>query len=523
MRLNDFLMKALFFRPEIPIDLCTSAKRFLATFQMKRSINQAGLDNLNARVQEDLNYLMLPSKPWVPRQTYNGKSVRDVIIIGAGMCGIAVLAQLQLAGIDNSIAYDQADQGLEGPWVTSARMKSLRSPKALTGPALGLPSLTFRAWYTAQFGAEAWEQLGKIPKEQWMEYLVWYRHTLELPIENGVRLLDIRAASDELVEVCLQGETGGRKEYSRHLVLATGRSGLGGAYVPAFLDGLAPSFWAHGADEINFTGLKGKDVAVIGAGATAMDNAGTALEHGAASISLLIRRKEMPQINKMTGIGSQGVVHGIRDLPDAWKWKFFDYVAKAQTPPPRSSTLRVSRYPNAHFYLDCAVTGVRTDGNRVVVETNQVPFEVDFVIAATGFRNDFFGRPEFSSIAPYIKVWGDGVFTSDMGMAHKFLIDSPYLGETFEFLEKEPGTCSILSRIHCFNDAAMLSHGKLSGDIPAGSAGADRLMRGIAASLFNADREIQFKALQKYSTPELAGDEWVDSTPNLESQNKTVS
>ena len=110
-----------------------------------------------------------------------------------------------------------------------------------------------------------------------------------------------------------------------------------------------------------------------------------------------------------------------------------------------------------------------------------------------------------------------------MGTAHKFLIDSPYLGETFEFLEKEPGACSILSRIHCFNDAAMLSHGKLSGDIPAVSAGADRLMRGIAASLFNADREIQFEALQKFSTPELAGDEWEDSTPNLQSKNKTVS
>ena len=490
---------------------------------MTRSDRQAGLDRLNARVREDLSYLTLPAKPWVPRQSHEGQTVRDVVIIGAGMCGLAALAQLRLAGIDNAIAYDHAAPGLEGPWITFARMRTLRSPKTLTGPALGLPALTFRAWYTAQFGAEAWDRLDKIPKEQWMDYLVWYRHILDLPIENEVRLLDIEAATDDLIALRLEDQSGTRTEYARHLVLATGRSGLGGAYVPDFLDGLDPALWAHGADEIDFAGLKGKDVAVIGAGATAMDNAGTALEQGVASLSMLIRRKEMPQINKMTGIGSPGVVHGIRYLPDDWKWKFYDYVAKAQTPPPRSSTLRVSRHPNARCYLDCAVTGVRAAGSRVIVETSQVPFEVDFVIAATGFRNDFFERAEFASIAPHIKVWGDGVYTSEMGTPHRFLVDSPYLGESFEFQEKEPGACPILSRIHCFNDAAMLSHGKLSGDIPAVSAGADRLMRGIAASLFNADREKQFEALQNFATPELEGDEWTDSTPELKPKNKIAS
>lgn len=73
----------------------------------------------------------------------------------------------------------------------------------------------------------------------------------------------------------------------------------------------------------------------------------------------------------------------------------------------------------------------------------------------------------------------------------------------------------MLSRIHCFNDAAVLSHGKISGDIPAVSAGADRLMRGIASALFVADREAHFEGLKAYAKPELLGDEWVDSTPSL--------
>ena len=36
-----------------------------------------------------------------------------------------------------------------------------------------MASLTFRAWYTAQWGKAAWQALDKIPKEMWMNYLVW--------------------------------------------------------------------------------------------------------------------------------------------------------------------------------------------------------------------------------------------------------------------------------------------------------------------------------------------------------------
>jgi cation diffusion facilitator CzcD-associated flavoprotein CzcO len=228
---------------------------------MTRAPQKAGLDALNARVREDLLNLGLPSKAWVPRQSHQGQAVRDVVVIGAGMCGLAALAQLRLSGIDNCVAYDRSPDGLEGPWITFARMNTLRSPKVLTGPALGLPALTFRAWYTAQFGTDGWDRLDKIPKEQWMDYLVWYRHILALPIENEVRLLSIDAATDDLVALRLEDKSGTRTEFARHLVLATGRSGLGGMLVPDFLDGLDPALWAHGADDIDFEALKGKDIA----------------------------------------------------------------------------------------------------------------------------------------------------------------------------------------------------------------------------------------------------------------------
>ena len=219
------------------------------------------------------------------------------MVIGAGMCGLAATAKLLLTGISNIVTYDAAPAGLEGPWVTFARMQTLRSPKGLHGPSLGLPQLTFRAWFTAQWGAEAWQALDKIPKGQWMDYLVWYRRVLGLPVRNGVRMTGISAFGD-LIAIEVEGAEAGRV-LTRHLVLATGRSGLGGFAVPDFLKHIDRSYWAHSADDIDFASLKGKRVAVIGAGASSMDNAATALEAGAGAVDMLIRRKEMPRINKI--------------------------------------------------------------------------------------------------------------------------------------------------------------------------------------------------------------------------------
>jgi cation diffusion facilitator CzcD-associated flavoprotein CzcO len=475
-----------------------------------------GLAALEAKLEQDLDFLELPAKPWVPALSRDGVPVRDVVVIGAGMCGLAATAKLVLTGITNVVAYDAAPAGLEGPWVTFARMQTLRSPKTLNGPSLGLPQLTFRAWFTAQWGVEAWQSLDKIPRGQWMDYLVWYREVLALPVRNCVRMTSVTPIGD-LIAVDIEGAETGRV-LTRHLVLATGRSGLGGFAVPDFLKGIDHAYWAHSADDIDFGALKGKRVAVIGAGASSMDNAATALESGAGSVDMLIRRKEMPRINKLTGIGSQGVVLGMYHLPDDWKWKFFDYTASTQTPPPRSSTLRVSRHANARFFLDCGIIAVKEDAGGLLIETTQGPMRYDFLIAATGFSNDFNGRPEFTALAPHIRTWSDGRYTPEMGPWRRGMAEAPDLGPAFEFRERIPNSCPMLAHIHCFNDAAMLTHGKVSGDIPAVSAGADRLVRGIAASLYAEDVETHFANLVAYDTPELQGDEWVDSTPLLQKE-----
>lgn len=473
------------------------------------TLDGKGLAYLEARLREDLQLLELPAKPWVHARKTAGRYVVDVAILGAGMCGLVAAASLKLLGIDNVLCFDKAPAGREGPWKTFARMETLRSPKQLAGPALGLPALTFQAWYQAQFGAEAWAALDKIPRTQWMDYLVWYRQALNIPVLNETEVTLLQPAEDDLIEVetynRVTQET--RRYLARRVVLASGRDGLGGPYVPDFAQALAKKYWAHSADDIDFDALAGKRVGVIGAGASAMDNAATALEHGAGQVDLFIRRQDLPRINKFTGIASQGVVQGFLGLSDAWKWKFLATTLAAQTPPPRDSTLRVSRHANAFFHLNSPVTALRETALGVELTTPAGSFPLDFIIFATGFRVDLSHRPELRLFADQIAFWQDR-FTPESGEENGELATSPYLGPAFEFQSKTPGRCPWLARIHSFNYPSTLTHGKLSGDIPAVSEGGRRLAQGIARSLFVEDRRKHYDDLLAFDTPELQGDEW---------------
>ncbi|TGD65556.1 NAD(P)/FAD-dependent oxidoreductase [Tabrizicola sp. WMC-M-20] len=194
--------------------------------------------------------------------------------------------------------------------------------------------------------AKPWSR-DKIPRPMWMDYLSWYRRVMQVPVENGVaparvepeegllRLHVIRAAQNSIL--------------IRKLVMSTGRDGTGAPQIPAFVTGLDRAFWAHSADPIDFAALRGKRVAVVGVGASAVDNAAEALEAGASEVRHLIRRTKTPTVNKFMGIGSDGFTCDFAGMDDAWRWRFMNYSFATQTPPPRGSTLRVSRHPRRHL------------------------------------------------------------------------------------------------------------------------------------------------------------------------------
>jgi FAD-dependent urate hydroxylase len=475
---------------------------------------------LEIRLKQDLAWLELPAKPWVIPRKHLGEAMLDVAIIGGGMAGLAAAASLKLQGI-HAVIFDRAEEGFEGPWATTARMETLRSPKQLVGPAIGQPALTFRAWFEAQYGLQAWEALDKIPRLQWMDYLRWYRKVLALEVRNLHAVENVVPVAEDRVELRVrkmdhptdresrrpQGNEALELVFARRVVLATGRDGLGASWVPEFAAQIKRERWAHSSDVLDYTSLRGSRVGVIGGSASAMDSAATALEAGAASVDLLIRRSVMPLVNKSKGAGSPGLSNGFHQLSDAWRWRVRHYMNAEQTPPPRGSTLRVSRHAQARFNMGCPILQAEMRGNTICLSTPKGFFELDFVVFATGFRVNLEARPEFASFSPHIRFWRDR-YQPSAGNEDEELAESPDLGAAFEFLPRTPEACPGLSRIHCFAYPAVMTHGPLSGDIPAISDGAKRLAEGLAASFFKEDIAGHYERIQQYADPELLGGEW---------------
>ena len=182
------------------------------------------LNELETDLARDLALLNFPPAAWVPEaNTDDGRQVQDVVIAGAGMLGLTASFALRRQGIVRQRILDRAQPGREGPWVTYARMTTLRSPKHLSGPCMGIPSLTFRAWYEAQFGPAAWESLGKIPRAMWMDYLNWYRKVLAVPVESSTHVTAIDPAAHGLDVHLLHADGSEEVAAARKLVLATGR------------------------------------------------------------------------------------------------------------------------------------------------------------------------------------------------------------------------------------------------------------------------------------------------------------
>ena len=134
------------------------------------------LEKLESLVRRELEQLRYPAANWVlPKNGPDGRPMLDALVIGGGMLGQTAAFALRREGVTNLRILDRAKKGFEGPWKTFARMDILRSPKHLTGPDLGIASLTYRAWHEARFGQEHWEKLHKIETAEWANYLLWVR------------------------------------------------------------------------------------------------------------------------------------------------------------------------------------------------------------------------------------------------------------------------------------------------------------------------------------------------------------
>lgn len=481
-----------------------------------------GLEALEHRIAWEQSALNQPVANWVPSISGpGGAPMLDVLIVGGGMCGVAAATHLRRLGIHNIRIIEAQPAGLSGPWRTFARMETLRSPKHLTGPAAGQASLTFRAWYTAQHGEDAWQALGLIPREIWADYLGWFAHITGANVEHCVQLenlepVEVSPASAWRATVHHTGAGSGEKStrehlYARMVVLATGREALASPRIPSLFAPYRGDGVDHTGDAPQRTSMRGRDVAVIGLGASAFDYAAEALEAGAHHVRIVGRSEALSRINKAKQIVYAGFVHGYPQLDDAAKAATLEYIFARGIAPPRGTVQRVMRHPNVEIVLGAPATNLtRNTEGRFHLVTPRGSFEADRIILGTGYRVDLDAASFLRLTAPAIRRWRDVLPASDTAGE---LLDFPYLGQGFQFEPRTDAAPAALANLLCFNHAAMLSLGNLANDIPAVSEGADRLARYVAAKLFLHDHKRHMGNLQQFEDSELLGDE----VPGLES------
>ncbi|WP_270933969.1 NAD(P)-binding domain-containing protein [Falsiroseomonas oryzae] len=455
------------------------------------------LAELEADVARDLALIAHPRMDWLQPKSSGGRPVLDVLIVGGGQCGVVTGFALLREKVRNILVIDRAEAGREGPWLTYARMPNLRSWKDQSGPDLGIPSLTYQAWHEAQFGTAAWEALKLIPKELWNDYLLWLRRVTGVPVRNGVEAGRIAPARTDDGLPCLQVETSAGPMLARKVVLATGQEDAGRWWMPGFVADLPPPCRAHSADAIDFARLRGKVVAVLGAGASAFDNAATALEHGAAEVHLFCRRAEPQLVQPYRWLTFGGFLQNLHAVPDEWRWRFMAHVLGLREAFPQDTWDRCARHANFRMHVGRPWTDARMQDGRVRLDTPRGPFTADFLVCGTGVRMDYAAVPTLAGFAHNIARWSDR-YTPPAQEADERLAEFPYLAPDYGFLEREAGETPWIRDIHLFGISTTMSFGPAGASINAMVYAVPRLAQGLIRGLFEADLPRLWQAYQAY-------------------------
>lgn len=474
---------------------------------------------LAAEVRRALQWLRDMPADWVPPRAGTD---HDVFIVGGGQSGLAIGLGLRRAGMGRIATIDQSPEGREGVWATVARMPTLRTAKALTGPESGIAALGFEAWYEATQGAAAYAALERIPRLAWADYLRWYRQATGAEVRNDTQLLDIEPLPGRGLQLTLRRPDGATvTEVTRKLVLSTGVNGCGTPRIPAQVRAaLAPALYSH--THAPLPDLAGQRVAVLGAGASAFDAAASALEQGAAQVHLFARRADLARGSRMKAFSHVGAFEFFHALPDADRWQLMRAYRASGGAPPRHAVQRAAAWENFHLHLGSPWQDLRQRGEQIALDSSDGHFVFDHLVLGTGYAVDLAARPELARIAPQIATWAQH-YQPAWGTPDAELGRHPYLDAGFAFTEAQPGSAPWLADIHCLGAPAMASHGRPVGDTGSLKHNVPRLVSAIGRDLFLADRDWQVAHLQRVEADEMDGSEYAQRVWRAGTQSAATS
>lgn len=327
--------------------------------------------------------------------------ILPVVVIGAGPYGLSTAAHLKARGVPVRVFGDPMVA-----WRTKMPagmlLKSTPIASNIDAPQPGHGLIDFCAEAGVRRYESDWDL---IPVEDFAAYGQWFAGRLVPELEQ-VRVVSVdRAGSDFAVKL-----DSGEEVRARGVVVASGLSGL--ARMPRELVAAAPDGpsasgpISHAAQHRDLSRFAGKDVLVVGAGQSALENAVLMAEAGAKSVRIVARRRgavafgdapdQQPRLRPESPFGRAWSLYGL---------SYHASYVRGLPAPARHYLVRRVLGPLGAWWLRERFTGAVqvTDGRRIVrarVEDGRpvltlgggegpsAEIGADHVMAATGYRTD---------------------------------------------------------------------------------------------------------------------------------------